>query len=139
MDRGGDEQAGQPMGCGTRRTAFITICCACRTAGSTRLKVRSMVGLLPLCATTVIEPAQRKLGHSAGFIGRRCKQMPYILESIHPTGPGHIGVGDRGILALLNPQRLRRILSKMLDENEFLSPYGIRSLSRYHEGPSVCD
>ena len=101
--------------------------------GSTRLKVRSMVGLLPLCATTVIEPAQRKLGHSAEFIRQRFKQMPHIMESIHPTGPGHFGVGDRGILALLNPQRLRRILTKMLDENEFLSPYGIRSLSKYHK------
>ena len=42
-------------------------------------------------------------------------------------------VAERGILALLNPDRLRRILSKMLDENEFLSPFGIRSLSKFHE------
>jgi glycogen debranching enzyme len=42
-------------------------------------------------------------------------------------------VGERGILALLNPQRLRRILTRMLDENEFLSPYGLRSLSKYHK------
>jgi hypothetical protein len=42
-------------------------------------------------------------------------------------------VAERGIIALLNPERLRRILTKMLDENEFLSPYGIRSLSRFHE------
>jgi Glycosyl hydrolase family 63 C-terminal domain len=99
---------------------------------STRLKVRSMVGLLPLCATTVIEPWQRERGHGAAFFHRRIKQMPQILESMHPTGPGHFGVGDRGIFALLNPQRLRRVLTKMLDENEFLSPYGIRSLSKYH-------
>jgi hypothetical protein len=59
--------------------------------------------------------------------------MPEILESIHPTGPGHFGVDERGILALVNPQRLRRILTRMLDENEFLSPYGIRSLSKYHK------
>jgi hypothetical protein len=58
--------------------------------------------------------------------------MPALLESIHPTGPGYHGVADRGIVALVNPQRLRRILSRMLDEREFLSPYGIRSLSRYH-------
>jgi hypothetical protein len=49
------------------------------------------------------------------------------------TGPGHYGVAERGILALVNPARLRRILTRMLDENEFLSPYGIRSLSRIHE------
>jgi hypothetical protein len=92
-----------------------------------------MVGLLPLCATTVIEPAQRARGNSTAFIRQRLKQMPDILQSIHPTGPGHLGVGERGILALLNPQRLRRILTRMLDEDEFLSPYGIRSLSKYHK------
>jgi hypothetical protein len=52
---------------------------------------------------------------------------------MHPTGPGHFGVAERGIMALVNPERLRRILTKMLDENEFLSPYGIRSISKFHE------
>jgi mannosylglycerate hydrolase MGH1-like protein len=52
---------------------------------------------------------------------------------MHPTGPEHFGVNERGIIALLTPERLRRILAKMLDENEFLSPYGIRSLSKFHE------
>jgi hypothetical protein len=42
-------------------------------------------------------------------------------------------LNERGIIALVNPDRLRRILSKMLDENEFLSPCGIRALSKYHE------
>jgi hypothetical protein len=58
--------------------------------------------------------------------------MPQLLDSIHTTGPGHRGVADRGILALVNEQRLRRILARMLDENEFLSPFGIRALSRAH-------
>ena len=99
-----------------------------------RLRVRSMVGLLPLCATTVTEPWQRELipRTTAAFQARR-RQMPELFKSIHPTGPGNLGVGERGIIALLNPERLRRILSKMLDENEFLSPYGIRSLSKFHE------
>jgi hypothetical protein len=44
-----------------------------------------------------------------------------------------LGVAHRGIMALVNPERLRRILTKMLDENEFLGPYGIRSLSKFHE------
>ena len=93
-----------------------------------------MVGLLPLCATTVIEPWQReRVPRGTAFFQERLKQMPEILESIHPTGPGHFGVGERGIIALLNPQRLRRMLTRMLDENEFLSPYGIRSLSKYHK------
>jgi len=99
-----------------------------------RLKVRSMVGLLPLCATTVTEKWQRERIPRAGEqIMMRLRQMPEVLNSIHPTGPGHFGVAERGLLALVNPERLRRILSKMLDENEFLSPYGIRSLSKFHE------
>ena len=101
---------------------------------ATRLKVRSMVGLLPLCATTVYEPWQReRVPKTLASFTERCKKMPELLRFIHPTGPGHYGVGDRGISSLLNPERLRRILMKMLDENEFLSPFGIRSLSKVHE------
>ena len=58
--------------------------------------------------------------------------MPELAESLHPTGPGHYGVAERGIIGLVNPDRLRRILTRMLDSSEFLSSYGIRSLSRYH-------
>ena len=106
---------------------------------ATRLKVRSMVGLLPLCATTVIEPWQRERApRVVQILTERLRRMPELLESIHPTGPGHLGYAGRGIAALVNPERLRRILSRMLDENEFLSPYGIRALSRYHaEHPYV--
>ena len=101
---------------------------------ATRLKVRSLVGLLPLCATTVIEKKQRELvpGASAA-VAERLRRMPELMETIHPTGPGHLGVAERGIIALINPERLRRILTKMLDENEFLGPYGIRSISKFHE------
>jgi len=100
---------------------------------ATRLKVRSMVGLLPLCATTVVEPWQReRVPHTTAIFGERVRHMPALLNSIHPTGPDYRGVADRGIFALVKPERLRRILSRVLDENEFLSPYGIRALSRYH-------
>jgi hypothetical protein len=104
-----------------------------------RLKVRSMVGLLPLCATTVIEPWQReRVPKVMKTMAERLRRMPDIRNSIHPTGVGHLGYAERGIAALVNPDRLRRILSRMLDENEFLSPYGIRALSRYHaEHPYV--
>ena len=98
-----------------------------------RLKVRSMVGLLPLCAATVVEEWQRqRVPRVTKVLSERLARMPEILEFIHATGKGHLGVADRGILALVNEERLRRILTRMLDENEFLSPYGIRALSRYH-------
>ncbi len=100
---------------------------------ATHLKVRSIVGLLPICATTVVEPYQReRIPRALKRNLDRVQQMPEIFKVIHQTGPGHFGVGERGILALVNEERLRRILNKMLDENEFLSPYGIRSLSRFH-------
>jgi hypothetical protein len=104
-----------------------------------RLKVRSMVGLLPLCATTVVEKWQReRVPRLTAALYERLQRMPELRESIHETGPGHLGVAERGIMALVNQNRLRRILTRMLDENEFLSPYGIRSLSRYHaEHPYV--
>ena len=100
----------------------------------TRLKVRSMVGLLPLCATTVTEKWQReRVPKAMGTIQERLRRIPELAATMHPTGPGHLGVAERGLLALVNPERLRRILTKMLDEKEFLSPYGIRSLSRFHK------
>ncbi|MDP4214080.1 MAG: glucosidase, partial [Bacteroidota bacterium] len=99
-----------------------------------RLKVRSMVGLLPLCATTTVEEWQRvRIPKAMTFIAERLRRMPELKETMHPSGPGNLGVADRGLLALVNPERLRRILTKMLDENEFLSPYGIRSISKFHE------
>jgi hypothetical protein len=101
---------------------------------STRLKVRSMVGLLPLAATTVIEKWQReRVPRVTAAIQERLRRMPELKTTMHATGPGHFGVAERGILALVNQDRLRRILSKMLDENEFLGPHGIRALSKFHE------
>jgi Mannosylglycerate hydrolase MGH1-like glycoside hydrolase domain len=101
---------------------------------ATRLKVRSMVGLLPLCATTVIEKWQReRMPVVVAQFWKHLQRTPELLETMHATGPGQFGVADRGIIALLNTERLRRILTKMLDENEFLGPYGIRSLSKFHQ------
>ncbi|MGA8492700.1 MAG: glucosidase [Terriglobales bacterium] len=108
---------------------------------ASRLKVRSMVGLLPICATTVVEPWQReRVPRVAEVLYERLRRRPELRDSIHPTGPRHLGYGERGIVALVNPERLRRILSRMLDENEFLSPYGIRALSRFHaDHPYILD
>jgi Mannosylglycerate hydrolase MGH1-like glycoside hydrolase domain len=101
---------------------------------STRLKVRSMVGLLPLAATTVVEKWQRdRVPRVTAAIQERLRRMPELATAMHATGPGQFGVAERGLLALVNQDRLRRILSKMLDENEFLGPHGIRALSKFHE------
>jgi hypothetical protein len=119
--------------CGTRRTVFYHDVLRWPDGTATRLKARSSVGLLPLCAATAVEKWQRERVPrlTAEFLDR-LRRMPELLESIHATGPGHLGVAETGIIALVNQDRLRRILTRMLDENEFLSPYGLRSLSRYH-------
>jgi hypothetical protein len=108
---------------------------------SQRLKVRSMVGLLPLCATTITEKSVRdRIPLTMANVQERLRRIPELKATIHPTGVGHFGVAERGIMALVNPERLRRILTKMLDENEFLGPYGIRSLSKFHQQhPFVLD
>jgi hypothetical protein len=99
-----------------------------------KLKVRSLVGLLPLCATSIIEKEQRdRVPHAMATIRENQRRMPELMDSIHPTGPGNFGVNERGILALVTPDRLRRILSRMLDENEFFGPHGIRSISKFHK------
>ena len=105
------------------------------SGAATRLKVRSLVGLLPLCATTIVEPEHRaRVPKIVAHFEERLRQMPSLREGLHETGEGRRrGHADRGIIALISEERLRRILSRVLDEREFLSPFGIRALSRYHE------
>jgi hypothetical protein len=96
-----------------------------------RLKVRSMVGLLPLCAATTFEGGVVAKYPEIGDQFRRfLSSRPELTAEIHP--PANQGVAGRRMASILNEARLRRVLEKMLDENEFLSPYGLRSLSRYH-------
>jgi hypothetical protein len=99
-----------------------------------RLKVRSLVGLLPLCATTVIDRAQReRVPRVIQSLQTRFNHIPELLHGVHPLGPEHTNQAGRAISALVGPQRLRRILSRVLDEQEFLSPHGIRSMSKFHQ------
>ena len=96
------------------------------------LKVRSLVGLLPLFAVETIEP---ELLEARPTFARRMrwflKNRPNLAHNI--ANIDLPGVGQRHLAALLSRERLQRVLRVMLDENEFLSPYGIRSLSKYHE------
>jgi hypothetical protein len=96
-----------------------------------RLKVRSMVGLLPLCAATVFEGTYlREHPETREVLRRFLEARPEITAFIH--NPSKVGYAGRRLAAILDETRLRRVLAIMLDEQEFLSPYGIRSLSRYH-------
>jgi hypothetical protein len=96
------------------------------------VKIRSMVGLIPLFAVETLEP--RQIGRFPGFKRR----MEWFIEN-RPDLAGNLasmtrpGQGERRLLSLVGRERLRRLLQRMLDEMEFLSPYGVRSLSRFHE------
>jgi hypothetical protein len=97
---------------------------------SGRLKVRSMVGLLPLCASTVIEAeTMRRLPMLLERVRRFIRRRPELEGTISPMPPRYMG---RSVLTILDERKLRRVLSRMLDENEFLGPFGIRALSRAH-------
>jgi Mannosylglycerate hydrolase MGH1-like glycoside hydrolase domain len=104
----------------------------CLPDGQTqRLKVRSMVGLLPFCAATVFDgKVLAKYPEMQERIRQFLQARPEIRAAIHD--PAKLGVADRRLASILDETKLRRVLAKMLDENEFLSPYGLRSLSRYH-------
>jgi hypothetical protein len=97
-----------------------------------RLKVRSLVGLLPLCATSVI--SKEFLGRfprAAQRIRQFLQKHPELVANLpSPTKPG---IEGRCLLAVLDETKLRRVLARMLDEERFLSPHGIRSLSRWHK------
>jgi hypothetical protein len=96
-----------------------------------RLKLRSMVGLLPLCAVTVY-PAEivQRLPEFAARAAWFNRNRPDLMANINP--PGRQGVNGRYMLSILDERKLRRVLACMLDTNEFLSDYGLRSMSRYH-------
>ena len=96
------------------------------------MKIRSMVGLIPLFAVETLEPEvldrlpdfKRRL---EWFIDNR----PDLVENF--ACMRRRGVGERRLLSIANQDQLRRVLKYMLDEREFLSPYGIRAVSRFHQ------
>ncbi len=97
----------------------------------TRIKVRSLVGLLPLCATTVIdadviERYPQVARQVRTFVERNQDLLANIADPLAP------GVQGRRMLSLVNEHKLRRILARMLDEDRFLGPHGVRSISRWH-------
>jgi hypothetical protein len=95
------------------------------------LKVRSMVSLIPLFAIGILEP--EVLEHLPGFQRR----LEWFIKN-RPDLTGNVacmqttGRHERRLLSIVTEDQLRRILHVMLDEREFLSPYGIRALSRFH-------
>jgi hypothetical protein len=99
-----------------------------------RLKTRSMVGLLPLCASTIFG-ADDVASHPRlmELVRLFRERHPDVLAEVAPTVDGFVGFAGRRLLSPLSKERLERVLGYLLDENEFLSQYGIRSLSRYHE------
>jgi hypothetical protein len=97
-----------------------------------RLRLRSLVGLIPLFAIETLEPED--IDRLPGFKRRMqwfLENRPELALHVEADTGGEAGV--RRLLALANRTRLRRVLRYMLDEQEFLSPYGIRALSRYHQ------
>src|SRR5437899_5448179 len=129
--------AGEDVGMWDEEDGFFYDVLRLPDGRSQRLKVRSMVGLLPLCAVT-------------GFNGELLKKFPEMRHRLRDFliarpelrgfihDPAKPGYADRRLASVLDETRLRRVLAKMLDENEFLSPYGIRSIARYQaEHPYV--
>ena len=96
------------------------------------LKVRSLVGLIPLFASLTLEPELLdKLPNFKRRMEWFVKNRPDLHAEIAQMDKP--GVGNRILLALVNEERMRSILRKMFDEQEFLSPFGIRSVSKFHE------
>ena len=99
--------------------------------GGRQMKVRSVVGLVPLFSAHVVEP------EVLARLPRFARRMQWFLENRPDlarlvTAQPVDDLTNRRLLALVGPDRLTRVLRTMLDEREFLSPFGIRALSRYH-------
>jgi hypothetical protein len=128
----GDEAGKGMAGLWDEDDGFFYDCVSAPDGTRTPLKVRSMVGLIPLFAVTTLDgdvferfPSFAK--RVKWFLSNR-PELGEAVASIHDKGSG-----QRRILALLDRRRLVRVLARLLDEQEFLSPYGVRGLSRAHK------
>jgi len=129
--------AGEDVGMWDEEDGFFYDVLRLPDGSAQRLKVRSMVGLLPLCAVTMFDgdklwKDEQVAERLRSFLRARPELRAYIHD---PTKPGCRG---RLLASILSETNLRRVLTTMLDESEFFSPYGLRALSRYHaEHPYV--
>jgi len=103
------------------------------------MRIRSLVGLMPLFAVEVLQ--EEVMDALKGFTGRLRWFLQYRPDLANLVSRWtETGVGERHLLSLLRGHRLKRLLLRMLDEQEFLSDFGVRSLSRYHrEHPFVLE
>lgn len=95
------------------------------------LKVRSWVGLIPIFAVTTLDADV--MDRYPGFQARLdwfLKNKPDCMKNI--ASVMDVGMGQRRLLSLIPPERLRRVLRRVLDESEFYSPYGVRAISKFH-------
>ncbi|MFN8475744.1 MAG: glucosidase [Anaerolineae bacterium] len=96
------------------------------------LKVRSMVGLIPLFAVTTMEPWRiEKLPEFKQRLEWFLENRPHLARLVSRWQEP--GMRETRLLAILRGHRMKRVLRRMLDEAEFLSPYGVRALSKHHE------
>ncbi|MCP4401207.1 MAG: glucosidase [bacterium] len=100
--------------------------------GAFPLKVHSLVGLIPIFAVESLEPdVFSYLPHFTRRLEWFIENRPDLRQNVACMESA--GLGKRRLLSIVSKERLRRLLSRMLDEDEFLSPYGIRSVSKFHQ------
>jgi hypothetical protein len=134
-----NNRVGEGMGLWDEEDQFFYDVLHAGAKNSIRLKIRSVVGLIPLFAVTTIEPAEldqlptfRK--RMDWFLAHRPHLADLVARWMEP------GMKERRLLAIVRGHRMKQVLRRMLDESEFLSPHGVRALSRYHaEHPYVLE